>query len=1128
MITKTPLEFMFRDPRHLLETNPDELRSLLEALLLDPPALDRYCKFRRELACERPPRPGGRLEESVIRAIVRHGLFHSAVSREVLAALLDDPETHLLDLQWEVFSTEDPESYWYRKREVDRAPATRGDFAASVHPTLINTPAGSDSGSESILAGRCVGGRYHLVSLIGKGGMGTVWKAEDRQLGRTVALKICLPESAGATRFQRMVREIHALERVQHPHVCPVLDSGCDGGEPFIVQPFIQGTNLRGVLNTVGPLPPPRAVDLILKIAGGLDAAHRAQIIHRDVKPENILINESGQPLLIDFGLARLREEVEPQTREGTVLGTLGYMAPEQAFGRPDQIGPWSDVYSLGVVLDEMLTGRQLPTNPAFPESDERLKAIIHKATARHPADRFRNVEEMVRALRGWLSNPHAPPAGSDLRVSWGHLPKTDRHLIDRQHELAMLTAFWDDLQHKNIVCLVAPGGMGKSALVTHWLARMAGEQYRGARAVYVYSFYRDGSASQVTSDHFLAHALQWFNDPNPEAGLPEAKGERLLELVRTKRTLLVLDGLEPLQDRSLSESAPLRDPALSRLITGLAAFNPGLCVITTRVRVLDIEPFASTTSPVIELNQLSPQAGAELLRELGVRGPEEELRRASAEYSGHPLALTLLGSYLKRFCRGDVARRDQIQLPGDEEQIRRVMESYEKQFEGLPELAMLRLIGLFNGPADRKCLESLCSGPTIAGLTEALEGLSPWEWESVLHRLRDDALVVEVDADQPDLIDAHPLVRAFFGQQLRNNAAAAWREGHRRIYHYLRSLEGPELPRTAEQMKRHYQTVYHGCQADLHQEALREVYWWRIAQKNIGYSTRVLGMFSADLAMFSYFFETPWTRPLNTLDENWRAFLPGLAGSRLRALGRLQEAVAPVRKSLEEYRKSGVPWWAAHEARHLSELFLFQGQLQEAADFGRQAVALADQGRADESSHVYQRYAARAVLGAACTTSVSGTGPKPCSAMPRSSCASTGPSWRFFILFGASAMWRCWPTWTLGGSSGSLRTHEGGAGSGDAGQRSGGRARHHQSGPGSSGAGTAGHAPLAADRVAAGCRGAGHLRPGGPGAAHPRPARLLAAGVIGPGRAAPANAQPRPAARPTFRRRSPSPAAAA
>ena len=193
----------------------------------------------------------------------------------------------------------------------------------------------------------------------------------------------------------------------------------------------------------------------------------------------------------------------------------------------------------------------------------------------------------------------------------------------------------------------------------------------------------------------------------------------------------MVLDGLEPLQNPPGPQEGRLREPSLQALLRELAAFNPGLCVITTRLPVTDIADHEDSSALRRDLEHLSREAGAQLLRALGVKGQETELRSASDEFNGHCLALTLLGSYLTDAYDGDIRCREEVsnRLVQDVRQgahAQKVMASYQSWFGEGPELSVLRLLGLFDRPADEKALGVLLKSPAIPGLTESLTDLRP------------------------------------------------------------------------------------------------------------------------------------------------------------------------------------------------------------------------------------------------------------------------------------------------------------------------------------------------------------------------------------------------------------------
>jgi tetratricopeptide (TPR) repeat protein len=388
----------------------------------------------------------------------------------------------------------------------------------------------------------------------------------------------------------------------------------------------------------------------------------------------------------------------------------------------------------------------------------------------------------------------------------------------------------------------------------------MAAEHYRSAQFVFGWSFYRQGTSGGTSSaDEFLDAALTWFGDPDPRLGTAWEKGERLAKLISHRRTLLVLDGLEPLQNPPGAQEGRLRDPSLQALLRELAAFNTGLCVISTRLPVTDIVDHERTSAPRRDLEQLSSEAGAKLLRALGVKGEEAELRSASDEFRGHCLALTLLGSYLTDAYSGEIRCREEVSthLAHDLRQgahARKVMESYQNWLGEGPELAILRMLGLFDRPADEQTFGALLKSPAIPGLTEPLTDLRPTEWQRFLAKLRRARLVAGEDPHNRGYLDAHPLVREYFGEQLRSQQTDAWKECNRRLFHYYRML-APQLPNNFREIEPLFSAVICGCNAGLFRDALHEVYIPRIQRGNVHFAANVLGATGPLLSVLVHFF---------------------------------------------------------------------------------------------------------------------------------------------------------------------------------------------------------------------------------------------------------------------------------
>ena len=537
-------------------------------------------------------------------------------------------------------------------------------------------------------------------------------------------------------------------------------------------------------------------------------------------------------------------------------------------------------------------------------------------------------------------------------RISIARLPTSGAELFGREKELQLLDDAWVN-PNTNIVSFVAWGGVGKTALVNHWLKkRMARDNYRGAERVYGWSFFSQGTSERAASaDLFIDQALRWFGDKDPNAGSPWDKGERLAGYLRQTRTLLILDGLEPLQHPPGPQEGKLKDAAMQALLVELAAHQPGLCVISTRERVGDLIEFENSTVNQHDLDKLSPQAGAQILRSFKVDGDEEELEVASTEVGGHAFSLTLLGSYLNEVLDSDIRRRKEIENLFDDTRFghaaQRMIVAYEKWLgEGI-ELSILRLLGFFDRPADVASINALREPPAIPELTEPLQLFQAREWNQALAKLRRIKLLGEAWPAEPGTLDAHPLLREHFKQQLKRTIPDAWREGNSRLYDHL-TKTAKQLPETIEEMAPLYCAMAHGAAADRYADAMDDVYFERMQRKDLYFNLRILGAFGADLASLAGMFETPWHQPISTLPIAAKSYVLHEVGADLRALGRLREAAEPMRAALDMRIANRAFSSAGATALNLAELSMTIGQVSEALILAEQSVQLSTQSGAD------------------------------------------------------------------------------------------------------------------------------------------------------------------------------------
>jgi hypothetical protein len=592
-----------------------------------------------------------------------------------------------------------------------------------------------------------------------------------------------------------------------------------------------------------------------------------------------------------------------------------------------------------------------------------------------HDRGQFLNEERLSSAVLRDLVEilPRLEP---NIIVSPSRLRHTAERLIGRDEDLAWLDSAWNG--NKNVVIVRAFGGMGKTSLVATWMAELAMKNWRGAERVFDWSFYSQGTNDQrnASADVFIANALAAFGDPDPTLGSAWDRGARLAGLVGKVRCLLVLDGLEPLQHPPGVMQGKLKDAAIEALLKGLSAQNAGLCVVTTREKLPDIQQHYGRVADDFELTALTDLAGAALLHDQGatragareIARDDKELQAASREVRGHGLTLQLLGQYLRLVEDGDILKRDTVRLADADREHQndatrpyghafKAMEAYERWFEregaqGQRQLAVLRILGLFDRPASKSCLDALRQRPAIAGLTVPLVNLHHRELAAVTNRLEEiQLLTVQADGS----LDAHPLLREYFGQRLRDAQPEAWRAAHRRLYEHLCATTEDKPDATLEDLQPLYQAVAHGCHAGMQQEACELVYRDRILRGGDHYTWHKLGAFGSELGAHACFFETPWIRVSPALTEAYHSWLLNEVGFTLRSLGRLTEALEPMRATMEINARMCEWRNAAVSAGNLSELELLLGEIAEAVEDAEQSVTFADR-----SGYAFERMAFR------------------------------------------------------------------------------------------------------------------------------------------------------------------------
>ena len=539
-------------------------------------------------------------------------------------------------------------------------------------------------------------------------------------------------------------------------------------------------------------------------------------------------------------------------------------------------------------------------------------------------------------------------------------LPSVEGELFGRKNELQLLdSALADPKMH--IVQLVASGGTGKTKLIRSWLDSNS-EQIE---ALIAWSFYSQGASEdkQISATPFFIQALQSLDSEKSvsDFNTEEEKGEYVANLLREKRCLLVLDGLEPLQQAGHGMRGELKDRAIRKMLRCLVNSHTSLCIITTRLKVHELQRRKQVVSH--DLQNLQPEDGLALLRSFGVNGRDVDILAAVEEYGRHALALHLLGNALATYLEGDIRRRDTLtELIGDYDDTERhafkVMQAYEHWLAGTPELKLLYLLGLFDHPVEQEVLEVLWDAeiPTLTA------DVPKKAWQVAQRDLTHKYRMMSVHGNHQDLFDTHPLIREYFGARLKVQQGEIWRQAHTVLYEYYQGLPeklyGKYLPDTLEEMQPLFRAVAHGCFANLHKQVWNEVYWTRIERNKAHgelelnddsynancYLFAHLGGINDNLSVIVNFFDAPWSRASSQISTVSTGTLFNRAGLFLSSLGRTKESITPMKEAIS-ISNSIKDWGASVVGSYtLSETLLQAGDLKSALENTRSTIFYAEQ----------------------------------------------------------------------------------------------------------------------------------------------------------------------------------------
>jgi hypothetical protein len=492
-----------------------------------------------------------------------------------------------------------------------------------------------------------------------------------------------------------------------------------------------------------------------------------------------------------------------------------------------------------------------------------------------------------------------------------------------------------------NLVVVTGGWGEGKSELVLHWLAKKKADSFRGAAAVIGWPSPGQGLTSEgddaCAAGHggdFIHVTLAWLDsvfpaERSPPSGPASTKGEQLASTVRARRTLLVLDGLEPLLYPPGHEwEGEIRDRDVRAFVHTLAQGQPGLCIITSRLKVADL-PYDGKAVRWIDVKPLSVAEGGELFLALGVK-KDEEVPVAVKELKGKALLVRLVGVELAKYHKGDIRQRRKVRVALHEDaKFGGILAGLEQRLDPA-ERAILRLLGLFDEGADYASLDALRRAPAVPGLNDALQGLSDRRWRVAVGNLREMQLLAE-EGGQPGKLELlHAEMRAYYARQFERENRKAWQEGHERLYRHL-AAQQQGTPISFAGYDTLYRAVGHACKADLpglHREAFLDLIWKRMnnefAMESLASGPGAGRM--EEFALGNFFADPDHIRARNIVrqidDGPTKARLLFWAGATLFVLGRMEEGAPVLEAALAGFREESefskiivLGWLAATKA---------------------------------------------------------------------------------------------------------------------------------------------------------------------------------------------------------------------
>ena len=566
-------------------------------------------------------------------------------------------------------------------------------------------------------------------------------------------------------------------------------------------------------------------------------------------------------------------------------------------------------------------------------------------------------------------------------------LSPLDKRIIGRYAEAAILLEAMRASSGTNIVCFYGPAGIGKSAIINEWLEFSVKTTKPDADQTYAYSFFGQGEegATVSASDFINRLCLKFGHRPQLE-DTSEEIGRALGRLIRNKSIILVLDGLEPLQYDHNVEEGRIRDPGLAALLAALAERNKGLCVITSRIPIPELQIFGDPNVRTSEVKPLSLEDATKVLQRYCLNNHPIELSNTWNAIWQDTLALNLLGQYTEYYENGILA--DALQaLPQDpvphvDSPVPRILQAFEQRLSPNGKSVMY-LIGLFSRPATIGALAELRQSnmEALAKFVEPLQ--TDVEWKKAVVELQQVGLLYapssspqRINTIGEQAIDTHPSIREYFAKRMRDlEREAIWRQGHECLFEYycnkIAEIKADETfdntNVNAKRLTYAYLALSHGCHSGQYGKAF-DLYIEEIRRDKEHYSWKKKGAVSEDLAALMPFYKARWTTLVGNADlrSDARVLILKQTGLYLGAMGLMDKAEEPQRIALRTAELDGLWNMAADAARNLSELYQITGHLARAHVFAVHSISAAEQMLWDHGKgREYELYKNYAALGA-------------------------------------------------------------------------------------------------------------------------------------------------------------------